>query len=380
VRLLTPPPRHAGAWPDWLERRLPGGMVIDWLEAAAVAVLIYLVYLLARRVISRHLARLRERRQETGPGRAADLALTLLAHTRRLLVLVMAVFLGSLSLDLSPAAHDRLRTLAIFAVLLQIAAWTSVAIDTWVMRERARRVESDAATATLIGSLNFVLKLVLWVLILLVALDNAGVNVTALVAGLGVGGIAVALALQNILGDLLASLSIAIDKPFVIGDTIQVDDYVGLVESVGLKSTRLRSVSGEQIIFSNLDLLKSRIRNHKRMADRRVVWSFGVDFETPVETIESIPGLVREILGAQSDIRLDRAHFKGIGRAALEFEAVYYVLKQDYNLFMDRHEAIVLALLRAFAERGIKLANQSETLLMPRPAPAGDRNPGPPRP
>jgi small-conductance mechanosensitive channel len=172
----------------------------------------------------------------------------------------------------------------------------------------------------------------------------------------------VALALQNILGDVLASLSIAADKPFVLGDTIQVDNFVGTVEDVGLKTTRLRSLSGEQLIFANSDLLKSRIRNLERMTDRRVVLAFGIDYRTPADQVERVPGLVRAVVEAQTVARLDRAHFKGFGAASLDFEVVYFLSDPDYNLYMDSQQAILLALMRALEREGIRLAQPDRTL------------------
>jgi small-conductance mechanosensitive channel len=273
-----------------------------------------------------------------------------------------AVFLGAMALTLSPHVYGVLRTFAILAALLQVALWATVGIETWVSRERRRRLAQDAAAATLVGALNFILRLVLWVFIVLLALDNLGVNVTALVAGLGVGGIAVALALQNVLGDILASLSIAADKPFVLGDTIQVDSFVGTVEDVGWKTTRLRSLSGEQLIFANSDLLKSRIRNHARMADRRVVLAFGVDYKTTADQLEKIPRLLRAIVEAQPAARFDRAHFKGFGQSSLDLEAVFFLTDPDYKLFMDAQQSILLALMRALEREGIRLAQPDRTL------------------
>ena len=173
---------------------------------------------------------------------------------------------------------------------------------------------------------------------------------------------AVALALQNVLSDLLASLSIVLDKPFVIGDAITVDDLTGTVESIGLKTTRLRSASGEQLVFANGDLLKSRIHNWKRMAERRVVLAFGVPHETPAGRRRAHPrdGAPRSSR-RRTSTRFDRAHFKGFGASSLDFEAVYWILTPDYNAFMDRQQAINLGLLRAFEREGIALASATQT-------------------
>jgi len=193
-------------------------------------------------------------------------------------------------------------------------------------------------------------------------LDNLGVDITALVAGLGIGGIAVALAAQNVLGDLFASLSIVLDKPFVVGDFLNVDDFLGSVEHVGLKTTRLRSLSGEQLVFSNNDLLNSRIRNYGRMFERRVVFSLGVTYETPPEKLRGIPTIIREAVEAKDKVRFDRAHFQKYGDFALVFEVVYYVLSSDYTLCMDIQQSVNLRIYERFAEEGIEFAYPTQKL------------------
>jgi small-conductance mechanosensitive channel len=200
--------------------------------------------------------------------------------------------------------------------------------------------------------------------VLLVALDNLGIDVTALVAGLGIGCVAVALSVQNILGDLFASLSIILDKPFVIGDFLIIDDYMGSVEYVGLKTTRVRSLSGEQLIFSNSDLLKSRIRNYGRMFERRVVFSIGVTYDTSREKLRRIPGIIREAIEAEDKTRFDRSHFMNYGDYSLQFETVYYVLSADYNSYMDIQQAIYFAIHEAFEQEGIEFAYPTQTLFV----------------
>jgi small-conductance mechanosensitive channel len=204
--------------------------------------------------------------------------------------------------------------------------------------------------------------------VLLVALDNLGIDVTALVAGLGIGGVAVALSVQNILGDLFASLSIILDKPFVIGDFLIIDDYMGSVEYVGLKTTRVRSLSGEQLIFSNSDLLKSRIRNYGRMFERRVVFSIGVTYDTPREKLRRIPGIIQKAIEAEDKTRFDRSHFMKYGDYSLQFETVYYVLSADYNSYMDIQQAIYFAIHEAFEQEQIEFAYPTQTLFVAKAA------------
>lgn len=260
------------------------------------------------------------------------------------MALLLAAYLGSLTLALSGKAQAVLQSVTILALLVQLALWARVAIEFWVARTRRRR-GTDAASITMAGAVGFLAKLVLWTIVLLLALDNLGVDVTALVTGLGVGGIAVALAVQNILGDLLASLSIVVDKPFVIGDAITVGDFTGKVESIGMKTTRLRSVGGEEISFPNGDLLQSRIRNWARLSECRVLLNFSVASGTPSGALARIPGVVRGLVEAQDLTRFDRAHFKGFGTSGFDFEAVYWILSADYAAFMDRQQAVGLALL-----------------------------------
>lgn len=351
----------------WLETTTFLGVgLFDWLFAGVAALAVFAFFLLLKRVSVRYLSRIAGK---TATG-ADDLVLDLARRTRSLLLLIPSVYVGYLTLNAFPEVNGFLRGAMILAVLLQVALWASVAIDFWVAREKRRRLEQDVTTATLIGILRFVLKVVLWSILLLLALDNLGVNVTTLVAGLGVGGIAVALAIQNILGDLLASLSIILDKPFVVGDAISVDDFSGKVENIGLKTTRVRSVGGEQIVFSNGELLKSRIRNWSSLAERRVVLAFGLPHATPAAVVEKIPVLLRQAIEGRDRVRFERAHFKGLGSTSLDFEAVYWITTADYELFMDRQQEIGLAVLRGLEGEGVEVAAPNRVTIAP-PPPAG---------
>jgi small-conductance mechanosensitive channel len=337
-----------------------GNPVHDWLLAASFAAGAFLILLLIQRLVVRRLGAVVEKTETP----VDDFLIEIVRRTRWLLVLVIVVWVGSLSLSETGRIEGILRTAAVLAFLLQLTLWLLVAINFWVEHTRRKRLASDAASVTLIGAVGFFGKVVVWSFLLLVALDNVGVDVTTLVAGLGVGGIAIGLALQKILGDLFASVSIVLDKPFVLGETIQVGDMVGKVESIGLRTTHVRSVSGEQLVFPNGDLLQSRIRNHARMGDRRVVLSFGVPYETPVEKVEAIPGMIRGLIEPLEQIRFDRAHFTRLGASALEFEAVWFVLSTDYALHLDRQQQILLMLMRRLEEEGIELATPPRPVVL----------------
>ncbi|MBZ0254689.1 mechanosensitive ion channel family protein, partial [bacterium] len=185
-----------------------------------------------------------------------------------------------------------------------------------------------------------------------------------LVTGLGIGGIAIALAVQKVLGDLFASLSIVLDKPFVNGDFVIFDTVLGSIEHIGIKSTRIRSLTGEQIVCSNSDLLNTRIRNFKRMHERRVVFALGVTYQTPADKLEKIPGYIREIIESKDTVRFDRSHFKSYGDFSLNYEIVYYVLSPDYLVYMDIQQAINLEIYRKFEQEGIEFAYPTQTLFL----------------
>jgi small-conductance mechanosensitive channel len=221
---------------------------------------------------------------------------------------------------------------------------------------------------------------VLWVVIFLMVLDNFGVNITTLVASLGIGGIAVALAMQNILSDLFGSLSIVLDKPFVVGDFIVIDDIAGTVEYIGLKSTRIASLSGQQVVFSNGDMLKSRIHNYKRMQTRRIVFGINVTREIDQRQLHLIPVILRESVEAQKQARFDRAHFKGYGAASLDFEIVYFVETPDYNVYMDVQQEINFALFDRFAAEDIPFAYPVQTVRVANPEFSLSREPAPETP
>lgn len=337
-----------------------GNALQDWLTALAVVVALALLLLFAKRMV---LARLAAWSQKTAT-RFDDCVVEILGGTRFPFLLIIAFYFGSQYLELPPKPTRLISHIAIVALLVQVALWGNRGIALWLDDYLKRHRDTDAAGATTMSVLGFVARVVWWSVLLLMILDNLGFNITALVASLGIGGVAVALAVQNILGDIFASLSIAMDKPFAIGDFIIADDAMGSVEYIGLKTTRLRSLGGEQIVFSNTDLLKSRIRNYKRMYERRVVFGFGVTHRTPLGMIERIPAKIKEIVTAQQKTRFDRAHFKEFGDSSLNFEVVYFVQDPDYNLYMDIQQAINLALLRYFEQERIEFAYPTRTLYL----------------
>lgn len=343
-----------------LEQTYLNNTVEEWLIAAGIFAAVTLILFVIRGVVIGRLKSLAAKTAATWD----DLLLEELRKTRGLFLVAVAIFAASYSLDLPGNLRLIVEKGFIIVLLLQAATWGNTTISHAIGRATRSKLSTDASQATTVSALGFLSKLVLWTLVLLLGLDNLGFNITTLVAGLGVGGIAVALALQNILGDLFASLSIVLDKPFVIGDFIIVDQYLGVVENVGLKTTRIRSLSGEQIVFSNSDLLNSRVRNYKRMQERRILFSFGVTYQTPREKLKAIPSMIREIVESMEVTRFDRAHFKEFGDSSLNFEVVYYMKSPDYNIYMDTQERINLALFERFAAEGIDFAYPTQTIFV----------------
>ncbi|MCE4557606.1 mechanosensitive ion channel family protein [Roseateles cellulosilyticus] len=295
-----------------------------------------------------------------------------LERTSSLLIWTVGLLVGLGLLPLDDRWHGRVSQLWFAVVAVQLGLWGQQIVSQVLQFHAQRRAEDAGTTATLTASatlLGWGLRGALWVVVALAMLSNMGVNITAFVASLGIGGVAIALAVQNILGDLFASLSIAVDKPFEVGDFIVVDDVSGTVERVGLKTTRIRSLGGEQIVMGNAELLKRTVSNFKRLQTRRVSFGFGVTYDTSVEEVSAIPPLVRQLIEADPQLDFLRAHFKSFGDSSLDFEVVYRVNDPSYDVYMDRQQALNLALMRELQARGISFAFPTRTVALVRTSP-----------
>jgi len=341
-----------------------GNGVRAWGLALAIALMVFLALVALRWVLVLNLGRVAQRTS----NRWDDVIAAVIRRTTNYTLLFAGLYAGSRALTLTSNGSYALRIIGVLVVTVQLALWGNIVITAAIRGQMERHLQEDAAAATTINALGFIGRLALYALLLLLALDNLGVDITALVTGLGVGGVAVALALQTVLGDLFASLAIVLDKPFVIGDFIIVGDMLGTVEHVGLKTTRVRSLSGEQLVFANSDLLKSRIRNYKRMAERRVLFTIGVTYQTPRPQLEQIPTMIKEAIAAQEATRFDRSHFARYGPSSLDFESVYFVLDPDYNHYMDIQQAVNLEIHRRFEAAGIEFAYPTQTIFLERSA------------
>ena len=306
-------------WQDVLHFEFLGNPVSAW----ALALITFLVTLTVLPIVKGFIGA--RRRSWTPQDRlqfhmAIELTALLAARTSRLFLLAVALYLASRYLTFTPQLERVLTIVIVMLFWLQMGLWGMATVRFLIDRRRARSAEVDAVLTGSMDVILFCASLVIWAMVMLLALDNLGVQIKPLLAGLGIGGIAIALAVQTVLSDLLASISIALDKPFVVGDSLTVGDYQGTVEHIGVKSTKLRSISGEQIIIANADIIKARVRNFGRMRERRTVFQFGVAYDTPVEVLAAIPAEVRKIVEAQPEARFDRCHFLVYGDTALQFE------------------------------------------------------------
>jgi len=349
---------------DWefLKSEYLGNPLRSWAMALAVFTFGYFLVVLILRYLGRKLDSLSKKTVTKLDDMIAD---QIKNRMSKVFIFFLALYMASLVLTLPGKPAGLIRASLFLALTLQLGIWGSGIIN-FVVQGRAARDGEDSLNLEAYSVLTFIIKTTMWVLLILLALNNLGVQITTLIAGLGVSGIAVALAVQNILGDLFASLSIVLDRPFIIGDFIIVGDQMGNVEHVGLKTTRVRSLSGEQLIFSNTDLLSSRIKNYRRMEERRVLFNVGVIYQTPREKLEKIPGLVQGVIERQELTRFDRAHFSGFGNFSLDFVFVYYVLDKDYNVYMDIHQKVLLGVHKVFEEEGVEFAYPTQTLFLER--------------
>jgi len=336
-----------------------GNSLADWIIAGLVASSVWAGLTLVRRLIASRY----QRYSAGGHPTPVRLIFYLLGNTKQFLVLALALYAGQEDLSFPPKQQHIIDNAVLMLFLLQVGLWAGRTLKFYLEVKEMER-GPDRVFAGSLDIINFVAQMLIWSLLMLVALENLGVNITALLAGLGVGGVAVALALQNVLGDLFASLSIALDKPFVVGDTLTIDTFTGAVERIGIKSTRLRSDTGEQIILSNADILKSRVRNFGRASEQRALASIRVGYATPDEILKSIPKLLETIVREQANARFDRCHLKVIGEYCLQFELSYFVQHPKINPLLDLQQAVNFRILEEFRRLGVEFAYPAQRVVV----------------
>jgi small-conductance mechanosensitive channel len=333
------------------QQLLLGNSLTDWLIAGVAALAVWSALAILRRLVATRYKRYATSHHPT-PVR---LVAYLIGNTRQFPFIAAALYAGQEGLTLPEKIQHIVLNIVLILVLLQVGLWAGRSVRFYLELKELERGSDRSFTGSL-DIINFVSRMLIWSLLTLVALDNFGVNITALLAGLGVGGVAVALALQNVLGDLFASLSIALDKPFVVGDNLIIDTFTGKVEHIGIKTTRLRSDTGEQIILSNADILKSRVRNFGRAQEQRALATLRVDYDTPGEKLQAIPKLIEGIVREQANARFERCHFKTLSECALLFEVSYFVQEPKLNPLNDLQQAVNFRIVDEFRRLGIEFA------------------------
>lgn len=330
-----------------------GNPVRLWLVAAAVLVAtIGTLHLLKGAIIRRYAERAR-----SSATRFDDGLVEMLRRTRFFFILFTALSIATRVLLLPADLQGRVSQVAVGALLVQFGIWGVGLVGFWAGQYIEGGRHADPGSVTAVTALRYVANAVVWLVVLLLVLTNFDINVTALVAGLGVTGIAVALAVQSVLGDLLGALNIVMARPFVVGESISVGELSGTVEYVGMRTTRLRSANGEQVTVPNKHLLENTIRNWSRMLERRVVLVLGVIPETPREALARIPDELRAAVDSRGEqTRFERAHLRGLAPSAMEFELVYWIRTPDYLVFADQQQAVLLDVLRRLEELGVALA------------------------
>lgn len=334
------------------------------LTALGSAAGLYIAMLVARMVIAFIVRRFARKDQTALPAIFARA----ISKIGSLFLLIVAIALTVRLFGVPDPVDELVTGLLVIAVVLQVALLGQEIAVSLLLRRAARAGEAGGGLANAVGVLKWLIVGLIWILTFIILLDTAGVQVTALIAGLGVGGIAIGLAAQGIFSDLFASISILSDKPFKKGDFIIFGQISGTVEEIGLRTTRIRSLSGEQISVSNTDLLGERVHNYQRLERRRQVVPFGVLYQTPADTIEKIPQWVREDLEPIELVTVDRVHFVAFGDSSLNFELVFWVEAPDFVTFRDKTQEALLAIMRRFADEGVDFAYPSRTLFFAEPS------------
>jgi len=344
---------------DFLYNKYLGNSVAEYLLAAATFAAVVAGFLVARRIL---LARLKAFAATTETD-LDDFAVDLLGKIRTPEAYFVGFYFATRPLSFDPRLDHMLRSIVVVALSYRALTLLQTGVE-YAVRRAMTRPGADQSEKDTAKTVSLLLRGLLWTLMLIFVLDNLGINVTSMVAGLGIGGIAVALAAQAVLGDLFSALAIHLDKPFIVGDFIVIDDFKGTVERIGLKTTHLRSLSGELLVIGNSKLTSSTIRNYQKMRERRVVLSFGLVYSTPEAALAEMPALLKALVAKDKTLRFDRAHFSGLGPSSLDFEAVYYILDADYAKHMDAQQRLLLELVAEVRKRGLDFAYPTRTVFV----------------
>jgi small-conductance mechanosensitive channel len=294
-----------------------------------------------------------------------DFAIKMVKELKPPFYLIIAFYIAIRPLTLNELVGKVVFGLFIIVLIFQAILIAQKIIDYILERKILKNIE-DAEDAqnkrAVIKLLSKIVKIVLWAIGILMVLSNLGVDVTSLMAGLGVGGIAVAFALQGVLGDLFASFSIFIDQPFKVGDYVQAGTESGTIKKVGMKTSRIKTLSGEELVVPNVDIGSARVRNFSRMEKRRIKYDIGVVYGTSSKKLKEIPKIIEEIVKKEKDATFGRVRFTTFGDFALIFEVLYHINESDFDLYLEVQERINLGIYEEFEKNKIEFAFPTQTL------------------
>ena len=340
-----------------LQYQLGSNSVQEYVLSFCVFVLFVIILKYIKVYAVRHLKRIAEKTKTD----LDDLLIKSIENITWFFYVLVALYIAAQFVML-PLAVSKIISYFLIILLTYYAIRAGINLVDYTTSKIIKKEGDEPHRAAMIVILGKIAKASLWMIAGLLILSNLGYNVSTLVAGLGIGGIAIALSLQNILSDLFCSIAIYFDKPFQIGDFIILGEHLGTVRQIGLRSTRLKSLSGEELVISNKELTSTRIRNYKKMQKRRIAFGFGVTYDTSADKLRKIPGIIKEIFSKQEQTELNRVHFKNFGDFSLNFETVYFVTTGDYNIYMDIQQAVNLDIKEEFEKEGIEMAFPTQTL------------------
>jgi small-conductance mechanosensitive channel len=360
---ITQITKEVPVMPQFFSYVVYSNTVLKYLIFTGSLLISFVVIWIVGHVIFKHLASAAQKRKPSSDG--------LLVKSVKRYVMPAAYFtafyLSTKILVIAPKLQDIIN-MAVLAFTAIMAALFVSSVIVLLFNKYWENKQKDANKELAVKTIAGLLKIVIWSVAVILFLDNIGVKITTLVAGIGIGGVAIAFAAQSILGDIFCFFTIFFDRPFEIGDFIVAGQQMGTVEHIGLKTTRLRALSGEQLIFSNTDLTGSRIQNFKTMEQRRVLFTLGVTYDTPSEKLREIPALIKDIIDEVPDTAFGRAHFCAYGDYSLKFEIAYFVLNSDYDTYMDIHQEVNLRIKNVFDKNGVTFAYPTQTVCLAAPS------------
>lgn len=343
----------------WWQELINGNSFQDWMIALGIIVVGGIILYALKKVVVGNLKKWASKTATT----IDDVIVAGIEHSVIPVVYVFVIFAAIFYLTIPEVVSNKLKIVFWIVIMFYILRSVTAVVRHLIFGKIEGKEDSDARKKQANG-LVLIINITIWIVGFVFLLDNMGYNIGTLIAGLGIGGIAIALAAQTILGDLFSYFIIYFDKPFEIGDFITFDDEAGVVGYIGLKTTRINTLSGEQLICSNKDLTDSRVHNFGRMLKRRVVFKLGVVHQTPAEIVKEIPGMVESIIREDQDVTYDRGHFMNFGNTSLDFEFVFYIPSSDYTVYMNKQQRIFLSILDTFQKKNIKLAHPIQTVFL----------------